>query len=182
MVKASPGVLAAVAAAMWCSGDLGPLPSPRVEAAQSAPIEAGARLKAPPEVVAWLADARRVARSSHRTELFLDLRDADTLGPIVRRVHDRHASSPLTPNELHTEVSRWGAACGQVAGSLFSPCHWGPAKEHNLRYGYSMFIPLEGGGWIEDTCFEHIERLITEPEPANGLTIEAALALGHFLD
>jgi hypothetical protein len=160
------------------------LPRP-IDAAslESAPDVAGARLQAPAELVEWLTDAKRVARAEHGVSLFLDSRDADVLPTIVDRVRARHIQSPLAPDVLRSEVSRWGAACGQIVAAIFSPCHWGPAKDRNLGYGHSLWVPTGDGpdDWLEDDCFDLVERLITEPERADGLAPGRRLGL-HFLD
>jgi len=131
---------------------------------------------APNPVAGWLAEGKRVAAETHQVELFLDSRDADTLGGIVTRVNERNAQSPLQPAELRAEVCRWGAVCGQVVASLFGG-RWGEAKERNLRYGYSIWVPVSGGGWYEKDCFDVVEYLITSPQEEIGASIQQHLLL-----
>ena len=50
------------------------------------------------------------------------------------------------------------------------------AKEHNLDYGYSMYVPLEGGTWLEANVFDFVEGLLTRPRTST-LTIEQTLSL-----
>jgi hypothetical protein len=132
-------------------------------------------------VASWLAEAKSTAWARYEITLHLDVRDAEALGTIVRRVHEEHQRRPMTLDVVRGETRRWGAVCSDIVRGMYSQCRWQPAKDRNRDYGFSVLVPFEGGHWNEDNCFELIEGLIRNQRPQNKFTIEQVLAL-HFLD
>jgi hypothetical protein len=157
-----------------------PPPEPRDFSREARDARGEGELDVPPEVGEWLLDAKRVARERHQIRLFLDQRDVDVLGGILQSVHDRHVHTPLNAAGLRAEVSRWGAVCSLMVSTIHSPCRWDKAKNRNLGYGHSLFVPLDDGGWTEDDCFDLVDSLIREGRRGR-VTIEGQLTL-HFLD
>jgi hypothetical protein len=131
-------------------------------------------------VKAWVDDASAVARSEYRLELTLGSRDISRVSDILRTLRDRYAQQPLEVEALRQEVVRWGAVLGEIQGSHWSTAHWGRSKERNRAYGYSVYVPLEGGGWLESNEIDLAEGLITKAM-FREMTIREALTL-HFFD
>ena len=120
------------------------------------------------------------AMTEYGVELHLDTRDIVGVAAILGRVRDRHMKTPLSGKNLATEVRRWGAVLGEILRSKWKAAHWGPSKEHNREYLYSVYVPLEGGDWLESNEFDLAEEFITNTASTT-LTIQQVLAL-HFVD
>lgn len=130
-------------------------------------------------VEAHVVEAREVARSEYGLILHLDWRDVGGLATILERIRDRNAKAPIPEETLRAEVYRWGSVLGEIQLSIWSRAHWGPSREHNKAYSHSVYVPLEGGGWLESNEFDLAERLITAA--SSELTIRQTLTL-HLLD
>jgi hypothetical protein len=127
-------------------------------------------------IAAYIADAKAVARSRYDREFYLDTRDVEALAAILEERRARYSRAPQPKATVTAEVKRWGAVLGEIVRSKWEAAHWARAKEQNLEYGYSMYVPLDGGTWLECNIFDFVEGLLTRPRISK-LTIEQALSL-----
>jgi hypothetical protein len=112
-------------------------------------------------IAAYVADARATAQSRYRVRLVLDTRDLDALAAILSSLQERHKRSPLSRAALVQETKRWGALLGEILRSIYDTAYWGGCKQYDHAYSYSLYVPLESGGWLEANVFDFAERLIT---------------------
>lgn len=142
-------------------------------------VPAAQAQRANSRVEAYVLEARTVAQSKYGLALHLDTRDLEGVAAILEDIRGRHAKTPLNDESLAAEVRRWGAVLGEIQLSIWGKAHWGPSKERNQAYSHSVYVPLEGGGWLESNEFDLVEGLITGK--SSELMIRQILTL-HFLD
>lgn len=130
-------------------------------------------------VSAYVAEAQSVALREHDVQLHLDSRDIAGLATILEQIRNRHMQVPLAEKALVAEVYRWGAVLGEIQRSHWKRAYWGRSRDRNRKYYYSVYVPLEGGDWLESNEFDLVEGFITKP--TTDLTIQQTLWL-HLLD
>ena len=134
------------------------------------------------QVARALSDAKAVARSRTGLELQVEPDGTALLARILEALRSQHRRQPLSRSALREEVIRWGTALGEILRISYPEAHWAESNTHNRKYGRSVFVPLEGGGWLESDDLDLVEHLITgRGGVPPGLPIETALNL-HLLD
>jgi hypothetical protein len=140
---------------------------------------AAPQVKAPPIMAAELVVEARVVAKQRGVCLELDDRDVPSLAKMLDDLRARWAAGKLSPAELGQEARLWSAVLGEIVKRVYPAAEWRRAQQRNRRCGISLYVPVEGGTWLESDECEMIERLIREP--LKGITVEQRLTL-HILE